>query len=66
MDNVTAGSECPLLHPGRPLHQNVRIAIYCRLPGGRVRVPAEEEQRRHCLTGRWPECPVYRDHATAP
>jgi hypothetical protein len=62
----TATRDCPLLQPGRPSHPDARSAIYCRLPDGRVRVPPEPDRRRYCVTGRWPECPVYRDHAAAP
>jgi hypothetical protein len=60
-----AVTECPFLQPARPLHEDVRIALYCRFPDGRVRIPAPEEKRWLCLTGRWQECSVYQDHAAA-
>jgi hypothetical protein len=65
MDKAPVVGDCPFLHPGLPSPPDVRIAIYCRLPDRRVRVPSDGDKRRYCLTGRWPECPVYLDHAAA-
>jgi hypothetical protein len=59
---ATRISECPFLQPGRPAGRPA-AAIYCRLPGGRVRIPTIEEQRRFCLAGGWEECPVHELHA---
>ena len=66
-DEVLTGiGDCPFLQPSRPLGARGRlIGIYCRLPDGRVRVPAADERRRFCLPGEWHDCPVYRGHATA-
>jgi hypothetical protein len=59
----TAG-DCPFLQPWRPLSARDRqIGIYCRLPGGRVRVPPLEDVRRYCEPGRWQACPVQARHA---
>jgi hypothetical protein len=67
MNNVAAraADECPLLQPCRPRHDDVRVAIYCRFPDGRVRIPAPEEKLRLCLTQGWQHYPVSLDHAAA-
>lgn len=36
------------------------FAIYCRLPGGRLRMPSREELRRFCIRGDMFGCLVHR------
>lgn len=56
--------ECPFLRPGRPLSRKAMlIGVYCRLPGGDVRVPTRDEMRRFCIPQRFTACPVYQRHA---
>ena len=56
--------ECPFLCPARPLSRKAMlIGMYCRLPGGRVRVPARDEIERFCIPRRFPFCPVYQCYA---
>ena len=63
---TAVAAECPFLQPTRPLSRGGRlIGFYCRLPDGRVRVPAEDEGRRFCLPRQWRQCPVYQRHAPA-
>jgi hypothetical protein len=64
-DELEAGTgDCPFLQPSRPQGTHGRaVGIYCRMPGGRVRVPSVDEQRRFCLPGQWRDCSVYRRHA---
>jgi hypothetical protein len=65
-DQTAVGSECPFFQPARLVGSRGRlIAVYCRFPNGRVRVPAEDERQGFCLTGRWEECPAYQRHAPA-
>ena len=48
---------CPFAQPGlsssSPGH-----AFYCRLPGGRVRIPSADDIRRFCAAGAHELCPV--------
>src|ERR1051326_2894760 len=53
--------EGPFATPGVP--QEASAAFYCRPPHGRVHVPAADERRRFCVTGRHDLCPIYRRHA---
>ena len=53
--------ECPFLAPAQPGRS--LFGIYCRLPGGRVRIPTAEERVRFCQPGKHAECPVYERHA---
>lgn len=54
--------ECPLLRPGLGAGGTSGAAIYCALPGRRVRVPARDERRAYCDAGRHERCPVYESH----
>jgi len=52
---------CPLLMPGaRPEHGRAGVAVYCRLPDGRVRMPTREEFESLCFVERHRDCPGYR------
>lgn len=58
--------ECPFLRPaGYDGHAGPAVAIYCALPGRRVRVPARDERRTYCDPGRFVACPVYNRRVTA-
>lgn len=46
---------CPFAMPGL---SEADIAFYCRLPGGRVRIPTREDRARYCSTGRFGDCPT--------
>ena len=46
---------CPL---AMPAPSETAGALYCRLPGGRVRIPTPEERVRFCVSGRSDECPT--------
>jgi hypothetical protein len=56
--------ECPFLRPGLA-GGAPGAAIYCALPGRRVRVPARYERRAYCDAGGYARCPVYRIHVPA-
>jgi hypothetical protein len=43
--------------------QRAIYASYCRRPDGAVRVPSPDEAQRFCATGRYAECPGYRQTA---
>ena len=47
---------CPFATPG--VSDTVGAAMYCRLPGGRVRVPTPDERVRYCSSGRYDLCPT--------
>jgi hypothetical protein len=49
-------TDCPFMNPART--RDACAAIYCRLPGGRVRMPTREETERYCRRGRWDVCPT--------
>jgi hypothetical protein len=54
------GDACPFVLPRSAGTGPVaRASFYCRLPRGLVRVPAPDEQRLYCVTGRWDDCPTY-------
>jgi len=56
---------CPFLNPGfaeGPYAPST--ALYCRLPDGRVRVPARDEVRRYCTPRDFDACLVYERHAS--
>lgn len=58
--------ECPFLRPvGYDAHPGSVIAVYCALPGRRVRVPARDERRIYCDPGRFVVCSVYNRHVAA-
>jgi hypothetical protein len=67
--------DCPFLQPTRSLSRDLAavgiyqemtaVGVYCRLPDGRVRVPAREEVKGFCVPGRHRECPHYRRHTSA-
>lgn len=69
MSEARAGrvvSGCPFLQPTRRLGRgDVAIGVYCRLPDGRVRVPARHELRAWCIPGRFESCPTHERHASA-
>jgi len=57
---------CPFVNPARPRGRGaVDVAIYCRLPNGRVRVPRRDVTRRYCLPGAYEHCPTYLQHSSA-
>jgi hypothetical protein len=49
---------CPFAVPAVP--STKAAAFYCRLPGGRVRVPTPHERVVFCLSGRYFACPAVR------
>jgi hypothetical protein len=49
---------CPFAVPDVP--DVPAVAFYCRLPGGRVRIPTREDQELYCRSGRFFECPIVR------
>jgi hypothetical protein len=51
-------ARCPFATPDVP--DTPRAAFYCRVPSGRVRIPAPEEQALFCRSGRFYACPVVR------
>jgi len=51
---------CPYLRPQHDWRGRVRAALYCDLPGGRVRVPDPADIARYCATGEYEACPTYR------
>jgi hypothetical protein len=56
---------CPFLSPGLAEGPYaVSAALYCRLPGGRVRVPTPDEIGRFCIPRDFDACPVYERHAS--
>lgn len=56
----TERAACPLLMPGAwGLRGLAAASIYCRLPGGRVRVPPREDVARFCAPRRFEACPTY-------
>ena len=55
-------SGCPFAMPAIPSRAD-GAAFYCRMPGGRVRVPTPEERILFCRAGRYDECPVVRRYA---
>lgn len=53
--------ECPFLRPRMASHLGAfPIGVYCRLPSGRIRIPARDELTRFCTTGGYCDCLVYR------
>ena len=64
---IEGAAQCPYLRPARPYGgTGWIIGLYCRQPGGAVRVPRRDEQRAYCLSDRWPACPRSQAHASAP
>lgn len=57
--------ECPLLRPGLSagLRAGLSAAIYCALPGGRVKVPTRDEIERFCVPSDFKRCPAYQRYA---
>jgi hypothetical protein len=52
---------CPYLWPGVPRALDpLPFAVYCRRPGGRIRIPSRDELRRFCVGARHVHCPGYR------
>ena len=52
---------CPFLVPkldGPP--EKFSVPVYCRLPNGRVRVPARDQLVFLCTAGQHHDCPGYR------
>ena len=59
-------AQCPFLQPTLPIgRRETAIGIYCRLPGGRVRIPTRDEVKRFCVPQAWRDCPVYQAYARA-
>lgn len=51
---------CPFLRPDAMGYPDAfPVAVYCRLPGGHVRIPSRDERVRLC-TDRYYDCLVYR------
>ncbi len=64
---IERAAQCPYLCPARPCGgKGWIIGLYCRQPGGAVRVPRRDEQRVYCLSDRWLACPRRPAHASAP
>jgi hypothetical protein len=57
---VAEETGCPFAVPGVP---RSGAAFYCRLPNGRVRIPARDERVRFCESGRYHACPVIQRYA---
>jgi hypothetical protein len=57
---VTEEGRCPFAVPEVP--DTPAVAFYCRLPGGRVRIPTREDQALYCRSGRFSACPVVRHY----
>ena len=55
---TTHESRCPFGVPDVP--DTPAVAFYCRLPGGRVRIPTREDQALYCRSGRFFACPIVR------
>ena len=56
--------ECPFLRPGLAAARRAGLtAIYCGLPGGRVRAPDRADIERFCRPGAFELCPTYRRYA---
>lgn len=53
-------SGCPFAMPAAP--RSDTAAFYCRLPGGRVRVPTPAERVTFCRSGHYDLCPVVARH----
>jgi hypothetical protein len=51
---------CPFAMPAIPSTDTT--AFYCRIPGGRVRIPTPEERARFCRSGKYYACPIVRRH----
>jgi hypothetical protein len=57
---------CPCLTPAVSRRDGVvPVAVYCRLAGGRVRVPTREELGSLCTADRYHECSGYRRWAAS-
>jgi hypothetical protein len=51
---------CPFMRPeGASSARAKTTALYCGLPGGRVRVPEPAEIARYCAAGEFEGCPTY-------
>lgn len=48
---------CPFAQPA-PRVSETGAGFYCRLPNGRVHIPAPDAIRRFCAGDRFTECPV--------
>lgn len=57
-----AAEKCPFLRPGLATGP-LTIAMYCGLPGGRVKLPSRDEIERYCAPGAFERCPTYRRYA---
>jgi hypothetical protein len=53
---------CPCLRPTEvaTCSSLQRVAAYCRLPHGRVRIPTPDERVRLCIGNRYHECLQYQ------
>ena len=51
---------CPFATPAIP--STGTAAFYCRMPDGRVRIPAPDERVSFCASGRYDLCPVVQRH----
>ena len=52
---------CPYFRPRTDSSgDGAPYAVYCRQPGGRVRVPSRDERQRFCGSGHHLDCPGYR------
>ncbi|MDO8478748.1 MAG: hypothetical protein Q7W02_21625 [Candidatus Rokubacteria bacterium] len=60
-DDRERDAGCPLLMPGASKGRaGFQVAVYCRLPNGRVRVPTPDQLGSLCFAGRYRDCPGYR------
>lgn len=51
---------CPYFQPRSDgTGDGLPYAVYCRQPGGRVRVPSRDERERFCMSGHHLDCPGY-------
>lgn len=55
-------TSCPCLAPQLPERLgSFPLGVYCRLPGGKVRIPSRDELARFCTSGHHYDCPLYQE-----
>ena len=56
-----ARANCPFLIPKTSLPLMViPVPLYCRLPNGRIRVPAPDQLATRCSADHYHDCPTFR------
>jgi len=56
-----ASANCPYLMPKVSARTAIHsLAVYCRLPNGRVRIPTSDQLKSLCVDGQHHDCPGYR------